>query len=49
MSNVVVLIDGVETNILADKLEYFQEVLGAELVEEVKKSKPNNKPKKDKK
>jgi hypothetical protein len=50
MSNVRVLINGKEASILEDKLAYFQEVLGAELVEEQpKKSKSNSKQKKDKK
>lgn len=53
MKNLVVLIDGNRTNIPADKLAYFQDVLGAELVdytdfEEVEEKQPrkqNNKKK----
>ena len=39
MKNLVVLIDGNKTNIPADKLEYFQDVLGAELVEDMPEEK----------
>lgn len=46
MSQLLVLIDGNETMILESKLQYFQEVLGAEIIE-VKEKK--SKSKKDKK
>jgi len=56
MKNIEVLIDGNVTMIEESKLEYFQDVLGAELVdyagfEEVdeEKEQPKNKSKKNKK